>query len=201
MIRDTTRKIFLGLTFVFTLVLNGCGGGGGDTLTPPPPVQQWPQPVAFTDFTGGQSRFTIGTQGYAGTDCRTCMYVYGVARSSAELGKLLPELKTYVQWPPTYNDKLYAELPIDYNQKIAVVLKDENSKYGDQYTIQKVEESADSLTITVLKCVAFLDVYGLVSRDYFGLLLPKTTKPIQVLTVQSGKPTLPEYLPNGLGAC
>jgi hypothetical protein len=81
-----------------------------------------------------------------------------------------------------------------------VVLEDKGSGARYQYAVQKVEESANALTISVLKCMVS-EPYQNGDTLLFGLLLPKTNKPIQVLTVQSGKPTLPEYLPNGLGAC
>ncbi|MBX7228763.1 MAG: hypothetical protein K1X48_04035 [Burkholderiaceae bacterium] len=187
-------------TLVLTAFLSACGGGGGENSpTPPPPVQQWPQSVAFTDFTGGQSNFTIGFYSYAQSECQTCITAQ-VAQSGIELGNLLPQRKSPAHWPPPYNDKLYAELPIDYNSKTAVVLEDKGSGVMYHYTLQKVEESANTMSISVLKCMVS-DPYNNGATVTFGLLLPKTTKPIQVLTVQSGKPTLPEYQPNGLGAC
>ena len=199
MIRDTTRKVFLGLTFVFTVLLVACGGGGdGEEM-------QWPQPVGFTDFTERKDYFSIASysnQGLGITNCLTCINLFGIGRSNTELGNLLKDFfNTPPSWPAPYSDKPYSALPIDYSSKMAVVLEDKGSKFGYQYTVQKVEESANAVTISVLKCVAFLDLYGLPSTIYLGVLLPKTNKPIQVLTLQSGKPTLPEYLPNGLGAC
>ena len=200
MLKDIPYKICLGFMFVLTVILNGCGGGGGENSPrPPPPVQQWLQSVAFTDFTGGQSNFTIGFYSYAQSECQTCITAQ-VAQSGIELGNLLPQRKSPAHWPPPYNDKLYAELPIDYNSKTAVVLEDKGSGVMYHYTLQKVEESANTMSISVLKCMVS-DPYNNGATVTFGLLLPKTTKPIQVLTVQSGKPTLPEYQPNGLGAC
>ena len=214
MIRYTLPKLFSNFMLMLTLVLTACGGGGdsqpgnlGSGGTPPE-VPKWPQTVEFRDFVGVQTYFPIGISGGmaagggdGGSSCQTCITVYGIAQSSVEMGKLLPERKTYSDWPAPYNSKLFSELPIDYNNKTAVVLEDLGSGKRYQYAVQKVEESADAVTITMLKCMVYdiyVDSYGI----RFGLVIPKTFKPIQVTLVQSGKPTLPAYEPfNGLGAC
>ena len=184
------QKLLLGLTTA--LVLAACGGGEEQI--------RWPQSVALTDFTGQSRYFLLGGSYYAQIDCRTCITLYGVARSNVELGNILPEQKTFEAWPAPYNDKLFAALPIDYSSKMAVVLEDLESGAYYNYFMQKAEETEEAVTITVLKCMVG-DVYVNGATVKLGLLLPKTNKPIKVLTVQSGKPTLPEYLPNGLGAC
>lgn len=198
MINNPTCKLFLSLSFVFSLTLTACGGGGEVEEI------QWPQPVVFTDFTGGKTNFVSGVNvipdGSTLGGCKTCITIFGVARSNTELGNLLPEWKTSSDWPPPYNGKLYSDLPIDYNSKIAVLVEDQGSGARYQHTIQKVEESAKAVTITIMKC-SVGDLYGLRHISYFGLLLPKTNKPIEVLMVQSGKPPLESEKPSGLGAC
>jgi hypothetical protein len=187
------------------LGLTGCGGGGGETPAnggtggQAPDVPQWPQTLEFRDFTGGKSQLEISSSIHIQSGCNTCLTLYGVAQSSAEMETLLPGWKTYSDWPAPYNGKLFSELPLDYNTKTAVVLEDLFSSRLYQYSVQKVEESAATVTITMIKCTGY-SLY-LEGRTYmFGLLIPKTSKPIQILTVQSGKPP-PVYAPNGLGAC
>ena len=188
---------------LLTLLLNACGGGGGDTAAPPiqpPPVQQWPQSLAFTDFTGGQTNFVIGANvifGGSPGNCRLCVSLRGIARSNAELGNLRPDLNTDPAWPAPYNNKPYAELPIDFTTKMAVVLEDVYSEGAYTLSIQKVEESAETITISVLKCGNGFPYFVRDIRS-LGLLVPKNNKPIQVLTVQSGKPPL---YADDLGAC
>ena len=193
---------------ISSVFLSACGGDDGATPTPPPvqppPVQQWPQSVAFTDFTGGQNYFLIGLNvllGGAGQEnCTLCVGLKGVARSNAELGSLRPNLNTDPAWPAPYNNKPYAELPIDYTAKMAVVLEDLGSGARYRHSIQKVEETADKVIISVLKCTV-IDLYGMPNTISLGLLLPKTNKPIDVLTVQSGNPPAFGSGPNALGGC
>ena len=196
--RTTTRTGFFSLLLALAFALTACGGGGGEESVAPP--IQWPQPVAFTDFTGGQSYFDLGALNRALSACQTCITLRGVARSSIEMAQLLPEQRTATSLPAPYSNKLFSELPIDYTSKMAVVLEDLGSGLRYRYAMQKVEESADTVTISVLKCMVY-DVYQDSNTVSFGLLIPKTPKSIQVLLVPSGKPTLPIYEPNGLGAC
>ena len=203
--QSLTQKRFASLLLALVLGLTGCGGGGGETPanggtgSQAPDVPQWPQTLEFRDFTGGKSQLEISSSIHIQSGCNTCLTLYGVAQSSAEMEKLLPGWKTYPDWPAPYNGKLFSELPIDYNTKTAVVLEDLFSSRLYQYSVQKVEESADTVTITMIKCTGY-SLY-LEGRTYmFGLLIPKTSKPIKILTVQSGKPP-PVYAPDGLGAC
>ncbi|MBX7228892.1 MAG: hypothetical protein K1X48_04710 [Burkholderiaceae bacterium] len=207
------RNLFSACLLTFALALTACGGGGGGetpgdggTGGTPPEAPTWPQTLEFRDFTGVQAYFRIagsggtGHGGGGGSSCQTCITVYGIAQSSLEMGKLLPDWKTYSDWPAPYNSKLFSELPIDYSTKTAVVLEDLGSGDRYQYAVKKVEEFAEAVTITVLKCTVY-EVYADSATIQLGLLIPKTTKPIQVVLVQSGKPTFPAYGPNGLGAC
>ena len=203
--QSLTQKRFASLLLALVLGLTGCGGGGGETPanggtgSQAPDIPQWPQVLEYRDFTGGKSQLEISSSIHIQSGCNTCLTLYGVAQSSAEMEKLLPGWKTYSDWPAPYNGKLFSELPIDYNTKTAVVLEDLFSSRLYQYSVQKVEESADTVTITMIKCTGY-NLY-LEGRTYmFGLLIPKTSKPIQILTVQSGKPP-PVYAPDGLGAC
>ena len=203
--QSLTQKRFASLLLALVLGLTGCGGGGGETPanggtgSQAPDVPQWPQVLEYRDFTGGKSQLEISSSIHIQSGCNTCLTLYGVAQSSAEMEKLLPGWKTYSDWPAPYNGKLFSELPIDYNTKTAVVLEDLFSSRLYQYSVQKVEESADTVTITMIKCTGY-NLY-LEGRTYmFGLLIPKTSKPIKILTVQSGKPP-PVYAPDGLGAC
>jgi hypothetical protein len=215
MIRYTFPKLFSSLMLMLTLVLTACGGGRESQPDNPgtggtqPELPKWPQALEYRDFVGGQAYFPIdisggmaaGGSGGGGSSCQTCITVYGIAQSNTEMGKLLPDWKTYSDWPAPYNGKLFSELPIDYSQKTAVVLEDLGSGKRYQYAVQKVEESADAVTITMLKCMVY-DIYVDSYSIRFGLVIPKTLKPIQVTLVQSGKPTLPAYEAfNGLGAC
>ena len=203
--QSLTQKRFASLLLALVLGLTGCGGGGGETPanggtgSQAPDIPQWPQVLEYRDFTGGKSQLEISSSIHIQSGCNTCLTLYGVAQSSAEMEKLLPGWKTYSDWPAPYNGKLFSELPIDYNTKTAVVLEDLFSSRLYQYSVQKVEESADTVTITMIKCTGY-NLY-LEGRTYmFGLLIPKTSKPIKILTVQSGKPP-PVYAPDGLGAC
>ena len=203
--QSLTQKRFASLLLALVLGLTGCGGGGGETPanggtgSQAPDVPQWPQVLEYRDFTGGKSQLEISSSIHIQSGCNTCLTLYGVAQSSAEMEKLLPGWKTYSDWPAPYNGKLFSELPIDYNTKTAVVLEDLFSSRLYQYSVQKVEESADTVTITMIKCTGY-NLY-LEGRTYMlGLLIPKTSKPIKILTVQSGKPP-PVYAPDGLGAC
>ena len=200
------RNLFSACLLTFALALTACGGGGGGetpgdggTGGTPPEAPTWPQTLEFRDFTGGQGYLEIRSLVGSQPGCRTCIALRGVAQSSAEMSKLLPDWKTYSDWPAPYNSKLFSELPIDYNIKTAVVLEDLFSSRLYQYSVQKVEESADTVTITMIKCTGY-DLYLDGKTYFFGLLIPKTSKPIQILTVQSGKPP-PVYAPDGLGAC
>ena len=203
--QSLTLKRFASLLLALVLGLTGCGGGGGEipanggTGGQAPDVTQWPQVLGYSDFTGGKSQLEISSSIHVKSGCNTCLTLYGVAQSSAEMSKLLPDWKTYSDWPAPYNSKLFSELPIDYNTKTAVVLEDLFSSRLYQYSVQKVEESADTVTITMIKCTGY-DLYLDGKTYFFGLLIPKTSKPIQILTVQSGKPP-PVYAPDGLGAC
>jgi hypothetical protein len=195
--RTTTRKGFFSLLLALAFALTACGGGGGESIEP----IQWPQPMAFTDFTGGQSYYyDVGHSNLPLGSCSTCITLRGIARSSTEMSQLFPDQRTSLSWPAAYRDKLYSELPIDYSSKMAVVLVDQNSGVIYQYAMNKVEESENAVTISVLKCVAY-HPYDTVFTTQFGLLIPKTTKPIQVVLVQSGKPVLPGYEILGLGGC
>ena len=203
--QSLTQKRFASLLLALVLGLTGCGGGGGETPanggtgSQAPDIPQWPQVLEYRDFTGGKSQLEISSSIHIQSGCNTCLTLYGVAQSSAEMEKLLPGWKTYSDWPAPYNGKLFSELPIDYNTKTAVVLEDLFSSRLYQYSVQKVEESADTVTITMIKCTGY-NLY-LEGRTYMlGLLIPKTSKPIKILTVQSGKPP-PVYAPDGLGAC
>ncbi|MBX7229399.1 MAG: hypothetical protein K1X48_07325 [Burkholderiaceae bacterium] len=211
MIRQAQQKLFSSLLVTLTMALTACGGGGGEpsgdggTGGNPPEAPKWPQAMAFTDFTGVQAYFRIGGSagagyGGGGSSCQTCITLYGIAQSSAEMAQLLVDRKTYSDWPAPYNGKPFSELPIDYSQKTAVVLEDLGSGLRYQYAIQKVEESADKVTISVLKCMVY-ELYQDSGTISFGLLIPKSNKAVNVIMVQSGKPTLPVYEPNGLGAC
>lgn len=199
------RNLFSVCLLTFALALTACGGGGGEgpdntgTGGTPPELPKWPQALAFTDFTGGQSFINIGASNLSVTPCQTCITVHGVARSNVELENLRPG-KTSPNWPSPYNDKLYSELPIDYNSKMAVILEDRGSGKRYQYAVQKVEESADAISVTLLKCMVF-EVYQDSNTVRFGLLIPKSNKAVNVVMIQSGKPTLPVYEPDGLGAC
>ena len=206
--RNFPRSFLVRSTLLFTLLLSSCGGGGGDSVASPPvqspPVQQWPQSLAFTDFTGGQDYFLIRLSVLVAevspVDCQLCVNLQGVARSSTELGKLRPDVNTYPDWPVPYNNKPYAELPIDYATKIAVVLEDLGSGARYRHSIQKVEETEDKVIISVLKCTV-IDLYGKPNIISLGLLIPKTNKPIEVLTIQTGNPPAFGSGPNGLGGC
>ena len=203
--RYRVPQLFCSLLFTLALGLTICGGGGGEVANNSnpgeiqPEVPKWPQTLEYRDFVGGQSQLEISASIHIKPGCNTCITLYGVAQSSAEMGKLLPDRKTYPDWPAPYNDKLFSELPLDYNSKTAVVLEDLFSSKLYQYSVQKVEESADTVTITMIKCTGY-DLYLDGKTYFFGLLIPKTSKPIQILTVQSGKPP-PVYTPDGLGAC
>ena len=187
-------------TLVLTLLLSACGGGGGDAPAQPPvqppPAQQWPQSVAFTDFTGGQTYFLIG--GYIGglsqIECPLCVGLRGIARSNAEMAILHKDsFNTPTSWPAPYNDKPYGELPIDYNSKMAVILQD-NSSGRNRYTFQKVEEFADAITVSVVKCDSGFPLISFPQVVFFGLLLPKSSKPVQVVTLPSPNPPVPGQL-------
>ena len=201
--RNILRLFLVRASLLLTLLLSACGGGGADTAVPPlqpPPTQQWPQSVAFTDFTGGQTNFVLGANvifGEGPGNCRLCVSLRGVARSNTELGKLRPDLTTDPAWPAPYNNKPYAELPIDFNTQMAVVLEDVYSEGAYTLSIQKVEESAETITVSVLKCGNGFPYFVRDIRS-LGLLIPKNNKAIQVLTVQSDKPAL---YANDLGAC
>ena len=204
--RNTTiGKLCSGSILVLALLVNACGGGAEEEANNPaqPPPVQWPQSVTFTDFTGEQRYFIVGIHYYPKADeCRTCIAVRGIARNSVELGNLRPD-KTSVSWPAPYNDKLYSELPINYNNKIAVVLEDLGYNPVYRYSIQKVEETANTVTISMTKCTITTFLDGILSNNamQFGVLLPKTDKPINVLTVQTGKPPAFGQPADGLGEC
>lgn len=193
MIQEIARKGFPSLLFIVMVMLTACAGGTED--------EQWPQPLAFTDFIGGQTYFILGTNGGAQTDCQTCISVEKVVRSSEQITGDLAAEQTSPYWPAPYNNRFYSELPIDYSSKMAVILQDPGSGPRYAYVMQNVEENAGGIIITVLKCMVYADYPP---DDYtlrLGLLIPQSNKPIDVLTVQSGKAPLPEYGPNGLGAC
>jgi len=203
-----TRSCLASWALMLTVVFSGCGGGG-DTQTPtpvhPPPVQQWPQSVAFTDFTGGNSYFFIGAQrgllgGSGQGNCLLCVSLRGIARSNAEMASLRKDsFNTPSSWPAPYNDKPYGELPIDYNSKMAVVLEDRYSSERNGYSIQKVEESAETITVSIIKCDAGFPLVSFSQVPSLGLLVPKSTKPIQVVTLPSTNP--PVFASSQLGGC
>lgn len=204
------RNLLRSFLVCCTLLLSSCGGGGGaDTTAPPllqpPPVQQWPQSVAFTDFTGGNSYIYIGAQrgllgGSGQGDCLLCVSLRGIARSNAEMASLRKDsFNTPQSWPAPYNDKPYGELPIDYNSKMAVILEDRYSSERNGYSIEKVEESAETITVSVIKCDAGFPLVSFSQVVSLGLLVPKSTKPIQVVTLPSTNP--PVFASNQLGGC
>ena len=203
--RNFPRSFLVRSTLLFTLLLSSCGGGGGDSVASPPvqppPVQQWPQSLAFTDFTGGQDYYGLSNSFHSKVvSCYTCINLRGIAATGSELKQLLIQ-NTPGYWPVPYNSQPYSDLPIDYNSKMAVILEDlaYAPRYG--YQVQKAEEYGDKVVLTVMKCSTFLLLDGLVTPNgtELGVLIPKTTKPIEVVTVQSGKP--PPYSNGDLGAC
>ena len=138
---------------------------------------------------------------YEGPSCLLCVSLRGIARSNTEMASLLKDFANTPQdWPAPYTDKPYGELPIDYNSKMAVVLQDLSSVTLG-YSLQKVEESAEAMTVSVVKCD-----FGLLTPPvppqvvYLGLLVPKSSKPVQVVTLPSPNPPVS---PNSgrLGAC
>ena len=204
------RNLLRSFLVCCTLLLSSCGGGGGaDTTAPPPlqppPVQQWPQSVAFTDFTGGNSYIYIGAQrgllgGSGQGDCLLCVSLRGIARSNAEMASLRKDsFNTPQSWPAPYNDKPYGELPIDYNSKMAVILEDRYSSERNGYSIEKVEESAETITVSVIKCDAGFPLVSFSQVVSLGLLVPKSTKPVQVVTLPITNP--PVFASNQLGGC
>jgi len=202
--RNILRLFLVRSSLLLTLLLSACGGGGADIAAPPvqpPPTQQWPQSVAFTDFTGGQDYYGLYNSSHSKVvSCNTCINVLGIAVTGSELEQLLTH-QTPSYWPVPYNNQAYSALPIDYNNKVAVVLEDlaYAPRYG--YQVKKAEEYGNKVVLTVMKCSTFLLLDGVATPNgiELGILLPKTTKPIEVLTVQSGKP--PPYPNNDLGAC
>ena len=197
-------SLFLGCsTLLLTLLLSSCGGGGGDSVASPPvqppPVQQWPQSLAFTDFTGGQDYYGLSNSFHSKVvSCYTCINLRGIAATGSELKQLLTQ-NTPSYWPVPYNSQPYSDLPIDYNSKMAVVLEDRYSSERNGYSIQKVEESAETITVSVIKCDAGFPLVSFSQVVSLGLLVPKSTKPIQVVTLPSTNP--PVFASSQLGGC
>ena len=119
--------------------------------------------------------------------------IIGIAIANA-LESLNPAIQPFLKWP---ND-IYVD-----NNKIAVVLEDLGYNPVYRYSIQKVEETANTVTISMTKCTITIFLDGILSNNamQFGVLVPKTDKPINVLTVQTGKPPAFGQPADGLGEC
>ena len=207
--KSTTKyKICRSILLIYSLILSGCGGGEGEknasvVLISSAPSFPWPQPVVFTDFIGTQNYFELHTTHYSlSNKCLTCITVRGIARESRELGNLRSNLTPFY-WPVPYNEKSYTELPIDYSRKIAVVLEDAAYHPSYKYSVEDVEETVDTILIKIRKCSVTLLLDGIMTDNAIelGLLLPKTDKSIQVLTVQTANPPAFGHEPIGIGGC